>query len=37
MMLGLRASNQLIKNVSGKDDVYNFITIDSEFDKGTCV
>ncbi|CAD8108660.1 unnamed protein product [Paramecium primaurelia] len=37
MMLGLRASNQLIKNVSGKDDNLNYISIDSDIDKGTIV
>ncbi|CAD8124398.1 unnamed protein product [Paramecium sonneborni] len=37
IMLGLRASNQLIKNVSGKDDNVNYISIDSDIDKGTIV
>ncbi|CAD8045123.1 unnamed protein product [Paramecium primaurelia] len=37
MMLGLRASNQLIKNVSGKDDNGNYISIDSDIDKGTII
>ncbi|CAK65573.1 unnamed protein product (macronuclear) [Paramecium tetraurelia] len=37
MMLGLRASNQLIKNVSGRDDNTNYISIDSDIDKGTTI
>ncbi|CAD8206361.1 unnamed protein product [Paramecium octaurelia] len=37
MMLGLRASSQLIKNLSGKDDNLNYLSIDSEIDKGTIV